>query len=370
MAEDNSLPNAQTGFWANKELQEHSANGKEIAERSQTVRPYFNPSPSLRDRVASAMMAFQQGMAASKGVMDPTAAVLSSFAGGFGAPSPEAIASQRAQQQAAAQMAAFEATPIEDVSPDIAEKFGLQGVPLGLVNKISPFLQRHDDLEKQSELIRLRGEEARKNIEAAAGFRNKTMFQAVGNRLIKMVVTPKGEVLSTVDMGLSGPAAGKVAQISGDYEGAKINMEELTALAREVIKTRKPEDLKDLSGLFGQLKQGVSLKLGEKFGTDENAVKLIRGLEAVIPRFARAVGHVGVLTQQDVDSIKKAMPTVWDNEVTFNQGLQLMQEQMDNIMSQKIAAYNAAQGQAAPGAPSPAPKPKKPLADLLKENGL
>lgn len=145
------IPNSYGNFLTPALIQAEQDKGKGLLNATPTPRPYFTPSPSLRNRVQAALGAFGQGVQASQGfnrgqaAPDAFGSFLAGATGGLGAPSAQDIAAAEAKRNAEVQMAQLESTPIDDVSPDlVATHPELKGIPLGMINKLAPFIQRAD----------------------------------------------------------------------------------------------------------------------------------------------------------------------------------------------------------------------------------
>lgn len=71
-----------------------------------------------------------------------------------------------------------------------------------------------------------------------------------------------------------------------------------------------------MSRVTGALRSGMAAGQMDNDVSEYNAL-----VEGMIPMVARAVGHTGVLTQQDVDSVRALFPRVGDNKVLANNKL-------------------------------------------------
>jgi len=123
--------------------------------------PDISGRPSVRNTLLNALLGAQQGIPAALDAArlgEPTAAFLAgAVGGGAGAAQrpAEQLEQQMAKRQAELELAQFELQPIESVSKPLADKFGLHGMPLGLVNKIAPVLQRSEEMEKRMAFMEL-----------------------------------------------------------------------------------------------------------------------------------------------------------------------------------------------------------------------
>lgn len=91
---------------------------------------------------------------------------------------------------------------------------------------------------------------------------------------------------------------------------------------------------------------GTAERLAAKANLDDDISEYEAVISGFIPLLARAVGHVGVLTQQDVDSVKAMLPKPSDSKSLRDRKV----ARIDTIMA-GMAAVSPAGGQpAAPGA--------------------
>ncbi len=172
----------EQSFFSNDDFTAESERGRGLRDRPQSILPKL-PRPTGRDVLGSALVGLRESLSAVQEAAklgDPLTAVLAGFAGGAGAPTPQAIANQREGQAAELQSKLLDNMAVDEVSPKLTERFPeLKGIPLGVVNKIAPLLQKQEQYEQllnrlalqqafQREMVGVRGEESRKNIDAAA----------------------------------------------------------------------------------------------------------------------------------------------------------------------------------------------------------
>lgn len=354
---------------------EQSEVGKRLREQGITPRANFAPTPSQRDRVMSALLAFQQGAQAAQKVApqgDAFGSFLAGAAGGIGAPSAQDLANKQAEDMAKAQMAQFEATPIDEVSPDIVERFPeLKGVPLGFVNRISPLLQRHDDIEKKMALMeyqnKLMMERAEANIGAAAKERKE---------------------LDTID-DVGASAYSQTYNIPASFFSGK-RRKDIDALAPSLRKTQQIADLVNSSeAVLRNLRDKFYAAVGKSDATSQGLKSIGSKVTfgAIAPEFKEyeeaknaALTTIrglfkdsGAPSNFDVTRLENYLPSidVWRTapaaaDKKWAGAFGLVSDMKTSAMkSYPTAQYYFGQGQAAP-----APKPRKSLADLLKESGL
>jgi hypothetical protein len=66
-------------------------------------------------------------------------------------------------------------------------------------------------------------------------------------------------------------------------------------------------------GVYAKMAGGTA-KVAAKLNLDDDVAEYESMVQAFTPNWARALGHVGVLTQQDVDSAKAALPRPGDSK--------------------------------------------------------
>jgi hypothetical protein len=145
-----------TGFLSDSEIDGQGVEAQRLAKQDAATKrifPAFARSKDNRARLLNALLGIQAGQAAAQqsvALGDPFGAAIAGFAAQAGAPTAERIAAQREAEAAQQQMAVFESQPVESISPALVEKFPeLQGLPLGVVSKLAPALQRSESLEQQ-----------------------------------------------------------------------------------------------------------------------------------------------------------------------------------------------------------------------------
>lgn len=148
--------------------------GRDIRDNPRSILPNFQNeiAPSGRDVLLSALMGFGKSMGASQAAAangDPLLASLAGIAGAAGQPGPQAVMAQRMDLKRQQMLAQLEASPVEQVAPDLAEKYKeLKGLPLSTFQKIAPLLQRNEDAEKRLEIALMRLERASADKQTAA----------------------------------------------------------------------------------------------------------------------------------------------------------------------------------------------------------
>lgn len=159
----------EESYWTPAQISEAQSYGQKLRENPQSILPPLvgwqqKQNPEFRDKVVSALMGFGRSMEASNQAAqlgDPVLASLAAIGASAGGPTPDMIAAQRAQVQQQAQLAALEATPVEAAAPGLAQKYPeLAGLPLGVINKIAPLIQRNESLSQQMEIALLKMREA------------------------------------------------------------------------------------------------------------------------------------------------------------------------------------------------------------------
>lgn len=134
--------------------------GKRAVDKQRNGRPRFSfpdisVSPATRDSLFNALMGVSAGAEAGANAGDPVIGALTGFGAGLKAPTAADFREKRLDQLS-----------VDEVSPDLVQRYPeLSGVPLGVVNKIAPLLQREDAFARELLLIRARGEEGLKTRE-------------------------------------------------------------------------------------------------------------------------------------------------------------------------------------------------------------
>lgn len=145
----------ETSFWPQGHFTRESERGVDIKKNPASLMPKLpRIEPQTRDYLLSALMGLRSGLTESREAArlgDPLTAALAGISGAAAAPGAQALAQARQQQESQARLAALEALPVEQVSPSIVEKHPeLAGVPLGLIHKIAPILERQALLEQRA----------------------------------------------------------------------------------------------------------------------------------------------------------------------------------------------------------------------------
>lgn len=142
---------------------------------------------------------------------------------------------------------------------------------------------------------------------------------------------PKGEIKDTPEgMMVVDPRTGKATpvvgpegkQIKGKGGASNSNSKDKLATAMPVLNS-----IKELSAKINihegptAIGYGIQGKVLAKANLDDNVAEYQSLTEGAVPLVARAFGHTGVLTQQDVDSVRRLFPSVTDSKTLANRKL-------------------------------------------------
>lgn len=180
--------------------------------------------------------------------------------------------------------------------------------------------------------------------------------QNAQNQPLETVIGPDGKpvLVRRADAVGKSPAstAGTAASgTKGPNVGAILN--EIETLSKQ-INTGGSGPLSNIRGL---VRRGAASANMDNTVSEYNAL-----VEGFIPMVARAVGHVGVLTQQDVDSVRALFPRVEDNAT-------LAKNKIDRVKSLMSSVPGAVAGEAPASAPNRTPVGGSPVIEVVAPNG-
>lgn len=152
--------------FSDKDLQGKTSLGSSLYDkqnygRAQFAYPNAAGKSSVRDGLVNALLGASQGGQRAAGMAQygsQGASFLAGLTGAFGATSAEDIMAARQKAQAEAQLAQLEVTPLTaDNFPGLIQKHPeLDGMPLGLVNKILPLIGKTEGFQRAYALTLLR----------------------------------------------------------------------------------------------------------------------------------------------------------------------------------------------------------------------
>lgn len=151
-------PTATPNYWSQSDINAAQNDGKDLLDNPASSLPPLAgwgqaPAPDDRDTLISALMGMRQSAADSENAAkfgDPVTAALAAIGGAAAAPSPQAIAAQRQALNAQRQMQMISSMPVDEIAPNIvAAHPELKGLPLGVVERISPILGRYQQMANQ-----------------------------------------------------------------------------------------------------------------------------------------------------------------------------------------------------------------------------
>lgn len=143
----------QPGFF-----NEESQRGQRARDNPRSILPRTTRGSSkVADTLLNALLGVQGGIQAAQGTAgagSPLLSFLSGAAGAVGAPRVEDIRAQRDAQQQQLLMQQMESLPVDQVSPDLVKglkdlDIDISGIPLGVVNKLSPVFKEISDIRQQ-----------------------------------------------------------------------------------------------------------------------------------------------------------------------------------------------------------------------------
>lgn len=164
--------------------------GLDSRGRPQSILPRLNrqrTKQKVSDILTSAFMGMGRGIEASSQVNrlgDPLLSALAGIGGAVGAPSPQQIGASREASLAQAQLAQMAAVPFEEIAPGAAEKYGLQGVPLGVAEKLIPVLERSEFMEQRLILMQQQLEDRKTGREESRADKATAREFAAENKLV------------------------------------------------------------------------------------------------------------------------------------------------------------------------------------------
>jgi hypothetical protein len=126
----------------------------------------------------------------------------------------------------------------------------------------------------------------------------------------------------------------------GGFAKAQVFLDSVSELADKINTS---------NGVWAKAK-GSEREQAAKLNLDDDVAEYDSLVEAFTPLWARALGHSGVLTQQDVDSARAALPKAGDSKTLKDRKIARIQK----IMAGEMKATEAVTGQENPTGPAKA----------------
>lgn len=252
--------------------------GQNVMKRPASIlpkRPRENPVGSL---LMDALLGAGAGIKAAAETQDPLAALALGASGALGAPRFEDIRGQRDAQASQAYLQELEAAPVESISPALVNKYPeLRGLPLGMVQKIAPMLQRSEMLQ------------ARLEAQAAARGRERTPGQKA------LDVKFGKDYADFISQGGAADVRKNLSQLRGAADALESGKENLTgpALGRLSVENRTllpggarssevQQDVEDV------VQRNLRLVLGAQFTEKEGDRLIARAYDPRLPEKTNA----------------------------------------------------------------------------------
>jgi len=183
---ENEIAKAKETAFKQSQERGGSLSAKNPQDRAAARRSaLFNIASGTVAGVQAAQQAIRAG--------DPLSAAILGMGGALQAPTFEQVQAARQAQIAEAELKRLEATPIEQVSPDLVKNLidqgvDLTGTPLGTVNKISPILTSLENMRQREELRRL-------TEQGISGRFNRAQMEKRRENLLRMLGGTQGLML-------------------------------------------------------------------------------------------------------------------------------------------------------------------------------
>lgn len=166
----------------------------------------------------------------------------------------------------------------------------------------------------------------------------RPQYRTVGDAVVKITPTPDGgEQVS--ELGLSPQAISKARTDAMQFNAAIDSLGRISALAGKIYTTSKPEDLADIGAIFKMFKQGFKVKAERLAKSNTDVVQLAKAMNAFISLDVKALGDTGNLAYQDIERVKAAMPTDWENVESATSGINIIRDVLESAADRKLASY-------------------------------
>ena len=180
----------------------------------------------------------------------------------------------------------------------------------------------------------------KKKLEAQAtprSARPRVNYVNADGRMVKVVSDANGATLSKEDMGSTGAFATKIADANAEFNIAMSNLDTLEDLSNGLVKAM------DATGIPTQY---AAKKISELAAVEgfEDAKIYLNSRDAFLSSISRASGEKGVLTDYDVERIRKALPDETDTVGTAKRKMEIARTLFENIRDARVQAYGGRDG--------------------------
>lgn len=167
----------------------------------------------------------------------------------------------------------------------------------------------------------------------------RPQYRTVGDAVVKIEPSIEGGEKIT-EIGLSPMAVGKARDAANQFNAALDSLDRISELTKRIYTSEKPADLTDLRNIFAMVKQGVKIGAERLAKTNTDVVQLAKAMNAFISLDVKALGDVGNLAYQDIERVKKAMPTMFENRESATAGIDLIRDVLITAADRRLASYS------------------------------
>ena len=160
--------------------------------------------------------------------------------------------------------------------------------------------------------------------------RMRTTFQNIGGVLHKITLDPSGSILNQQALGPSNSFAKESADAIANFNSAQNQLDVIENLADRIITAQSA------LGLPGQ---AIKVKFGALTRSNPDARLFKDEIDAFLSMLTRSAGEKGVLTTQDVDRIKRALPTELDTVEIADRKMQTLRTLFESIARGRVNAF-------------------------------
>lgn len=148
---------------------------------------------------------------------------------------------------------------------------------------------------------------------------------------------------------LSKEDANKVQEAYAAFNGADALISQIANLSKNVITANA-----NAASQTAQLLRLKAIEFAPSLSTDSQAKQFVSSINSMLSLISRASGERGVLTDQDVNRIKNALPSYGDDKETAQNKVNQLSTVMRSAFNAAIDSYVGKKGSVSPQVSQPA----------------
>jgi hypothetical protein len=230
----------------------------------------------------------------------------------------------------------FKGLDFEELPPAVQQQVtvlaGQAGIPYEAVVAGMKAVKDQQLFQNQNELSKLALQQQRINVTVQNQGNPNQSFQNIDGQVMQVLTDKQGNVIGMTPLGQSSTAATKSKDAIAAFNSASQLLTTIDNLSKKVVTA---------SNVFSAGTQYLSKTFGALTKSNQDAALFKDTINAFTSQLARASGEKGVLTDQDVARIRKALPGLSDTAGIAQAKIQQLRQLFSGIQQGVSGAYGA-----------------------------